>query len=52
LILRGANPLENITNTEKRVGIMLKGKYYAQTELTRWLGEIAPRIENSYIEKK
>lgn len=30
---------------------MLKGKYYAQTELNKWLDEIAPRIANSHIEK-
>jgi imidazolonepropionase-like amidohydrolase len=52
LILLDANPLENITNTEKRAGVMLKGKYFAQTELNRWLDEIAPRIANSYIEPK
>lgn len=52
LILLDANPLENITNTERRSGVMLKGKYFAQAELNRWLGEIAPRIANSYIEPK
>lgn len=31
---------------------MLKGKWYSQTELDRWLDEIAPRIAGSYIEKK
>lgn len=52
LVLLDANPLENISNTEKRAGVMLKGKYYAQTEMNKWLDEIAPRISNSYIEKK
>jgi hypothetical protein len=47
-----ANPLENISNTEKRAGVMLKGKYYTQAEMNKWLDEIAPKIQNSYIEKK
>lgn len=51
LILLDANPLENISATEKRSGVMLKGKYYTQTELNKWLDEIAPRIANSYVAK-
>ena len=47
LILLDANPLENISNTEKRAGVMLKGKYYTQAEMNKWLDEIAPRIANS-----
>jgi imidazolonepropionase-like amidohydrolase len=52
LILLDANPLENIANTERRAGVMLKGKYYTQAELNGWLDQIAPRIAASYIEKK
>ncbi|HEX8567154.1 MAG TPA: amidohydrolase family protein [Pyrinomonadaceae bacterium] len=52
LILLNANPLENISNTENRAGVMLKGKYFAQEELNRWLDEIAPKIQSSHIEKK
>lgn len=51
LVLLDANPLENISNTERRSGVMLKGKYYAQTEMNKWLDEIAPKIANSMIEK-
>lgn len=51
LVLLGANPLENIANTEKRAGVMLKGKYYAQTEMNKWLDEIAPKLSNAHIEK-
>lgn len=51
LVLLNANPLENISATENRAGVMLKGKYYTQTELNKWLDEIAPRIANSYIAK-
>jgi imidazolonepropionase-like amidohydrolase len=52
LVLLDANPLENISNTEKRAGVMLKGKYYTQTEMNGWLDAIAPRIAGSYIEPK
>ena len=52
LVLLDANPLENISNTERRAGVMLKGKYYTQTEMNGWLDQIAPRIAGSFIEKK
>lgn len=52
LILLNANPLENISNTENRAGVMLKGKYFTQTEMNKWLDEIAPKIQSSHIEKK
>ena len=47
LVLLEANPLDNITNTERRAGVMLKGKYYTQTELNSWLDEIAPRFQKA-----
>ena len=47
LILLNANPLENISATENRAGVMLKGKWHAQTELNAWLDEIAPKIHGS-----
>lgn len=47
LVLLDANPLENISNTERRSGVMLKGKYYTQSELNRWLDEIAPRFQHA-----
>ncbi|HLM02364.1 MAG TPA: amidohydrolase family protein [Pyrinomonadaceae bacterium] len=52
LILLNANPLENISHTENRAGVMLKGKYYTQEEMNGWLDSIAPRIAASHIEKK
>lgn len=51
LILLDANPLENISATENRAGVMLKGKYYPNTELNKWLDKAAENISNSYIEK-
>lgn len=50
LILLEADPLDDITNTQRRNGVMLKGKWYTQAELTRWLAEIAPKIAGSYVE--
>ncbi|MEO6391833.1 MAG: amidohydrolase family protein [Pyrinomonadaceae bacterium] len=44
LVLLEANPLENISNTERRVGVMLKGRYFTQPEMNKWLDEIAPRM--------
>jgi adenine deaminase len=52
LVLLDANPLENISNTEKRSGVMLKGKYYRQSEMNQWLDEIAPRFHHSLDEEK
>ncbi len=52
LLLLNSNPLENIAATENRAGVMLKGKYYTQTELNGWLDEIAPKIAGSYVEHK
>lgn len=46
-ILLDANPLDDISNTERRAGVMLKGKYYEQAELNRWLDAIAPKIAHS-----
>ncbi len=51
LILLNANPLKDIAATENRAGVMLKGKYYTQDEMNRWLEKIAPRIAASFIEK-
>ena len=47
LLLLNANPLENISATENRAGVMLKGKWYPQNELNAWLDEIAPKIHGS-----
>ncbi len=52
LILLNANPLDDISATKNRSGVMLKGKWYTQTELDRWLDDIAPKIAGSYIEHK
>lgn len=51
LLLLNANPLESVSATEDRAGVMLKGKWHSQAELNSWLDEIAPRIAGSYQEK-
>lgn len=52
LVLLNADPLKDINATKNRVGVMLKGKWHAQTELNKWLDEIAPKIAGSYVEHK
>lgn len=47
LILLNTDPLADISATKDRAGVMLKGKWYTQAELNRWLDEIAPKISNS-----
>jgi len=47
LVLLSANPLENISNTEKRAGVMLKGKYYTQEEMNKWMDSAAPKMHNA-----
>jgi imidazolonepropionase-like amidohydrolase len=47
LLLLEANPLENIANTERRTGVMLKGRWFTQAEMNKWLDEIAPRFQRA-----
>lgn len=47
LVLLEANPLQNISNTEKRAGVMVKGRYFTQAEMNKWLDEIAPRFQRA-----
>jgi len=41
------NPLENVENTERRAGVMLNGRWFTQTQLDKWLDEIAPRFQRA-----
>jgi imidazolonepropionase-like amidohydrolase len=47
LLMLEANPLENIANTERRTGVMLKGRWFTQAEMNKWLDEIAPRFQRA-----
>ncbi|HEY0099766.1 MAG TPA: amidohydrolase family protein [Pyrinomonadaceae bacterium] len=51
LVLLEANPLAGIANTERRAGVMLKGRWFAQAELDKTLDEIAPRFQHALEEK-
>ena len=48
LILLNANPLDNISATENRAGVMLKGKWHTQPELNAWLDQAAQAISTSF----
>ena len=50
LILLNTNPLDDISATENRAGIMLKGKWHTQQELNGWLDESARAISTSFEE--
>ncbi len=52
LILLNANPLDDISATENRAGVMLKGKWHAQEELNGWLEQAAQAISTSFKEHK
>ena len=47
LVLLDGNPLQDISNTEKRAGVMLKGRFFTQSEMNQWLDEIAPRFRKA-----
>lgn len=50
LVLLNANPLEDIANTENRAGVMIKGRWFTQDEMNKWLDEIAPRFQKVVYE--
>jgi imidazolonepropionase-like amidohydrolase len=52
LVLLEANPLIDVANTQKRAGVMIDGKYYPQSELNKWLDEIAPRFQHALDAEK
>lgn len=45
LVLLTANPLDNIANTEKRAGVMVRGRWLPQAECQKMLEEIAVRFD-------
>lgn len=47
LVLLEADPLASIANTERRAGVMLKGRWFAQAELDKSLDDIAPRFQRA-----
>jgi CubicO group peptidase (beta-lactamase class C family)/imidazolonepropionase-like amidohydrolase len=49
LVLLEANPLDDIRNTEKRAGVMLRGRWLPDTELKKTLDEIAVRFQQPVV---
>jgi imidazolonepropionase-like amidohydrolase len=47
LILLEANPLLDISNTDKRAGVMARGRWMLEAELKKMLDEIAPRFQSA-----
>jgi imidazolonepropionase-like amidohydrolase len=47
LVLLAADPLAEITNTERRVGVMARGRWLPATELNNMLDGIAPRFQKA-----
>ena len=50
LVLLEANPLTDITNTEKRVGVMLRGRWMTEAELRKMLDGIAARFQQAFAQ--
>lgn len=51
-MLLNANPLDDLSATQNRAGVMLKGKWHSQEELNQWLDQAAQTISTSFIEHK
>ncbi|HTS77916.1 MAG TPA: amidohydrolase family protein [Bryobacteraceae bacterium] len=43
LVLLDANPLEDISNTQKIAGVVMRGRYYSRADLDRMLEHVAER---------
>jgi imidazolonepropionase-like amidohydrolase len=52
LVLLEANPLADITNTEKRAGVMTRGRWLPEAELRKTLENIATRFQRAFEERK
>ena len=52
LLLLTANPLEDVTATERRAGVMVRGRWLSEDELKRRLTEIAPRFQTAFDAKQ
>src|SRR5438046_966346 len=46
LLLLAANPLENIQNAQKRVGVMVRGRWFSESDLQSQLNHLAARQHN------
>lgn len=48
LVLLDRNPLDDIGNTERRVGVMARGRWMPESELKAMLDRVAPRFQKAY----
>lgn len=48
LVLLHANPLEDITSTERRAGVMVRGKWITEAESKKMLDEAATRFQQAW----
>jgi imidazolonepropionase-like amidohydrolase len=51
LVLLTANPLDHIANTEKRAGVMVRGRWLPQAECQKMLDKIAVRFDKAAAAK-
>lgn len=47
LILLDANPLADLSNTERRAGVFVRGRWLTEEELKRRLDQIAPLFQHA-----
>lgn len=47
LILLEANPLDDVANVTRRAGVMVRGKWFPQAELTAMLDALAEKYEKA-----
>jgi imidazolonepropionase-like amidohydrolase len=52
LLLLHANPLEDVGNAERRVGVMVRGRWLPESELQKMLDDIAPRFQAAFNNDK
>ncbi|MGH9942423.1 MAG: amidohydrolase family protein [Pyrinomonadaceae bacterium] len=51
-LLLDANPLDDIANTERRAGVMARGRWFTEAELRRTLDGIAAKFQKAYETKE
>jgi imidazolonepropionase-like amidohydrolase len=47
MVLLEANPLDDVSNTERRAGVMIRGRWIPETEAKAMLERIATKFENA-----
>jgi hypothetical protein len=52
LVLLSANPLEDISNTQKIAGVFANGRYFYDTEIEKMLKEVESAAQHGPVTKK